>query len=103
MKQDVIDSGMCKKTIACQDARTAKHHTPLPQHNVDKRRPRGRLQKRAFILHRPEPPLNAINIGPRGCGGGTDDDTACDASVYFAHTGLPNIAKGKTLRPTDRL
>ena len=92
---------MCEKTLARKDAYTALHRAPLPRHNVDKRRPRGRLQKRAFILHRPEPPLNAINIGLRGCGGGTDDDTACDASVYFAHTGLQLFAKHKTLRPTE--
>ena len=48
------------------------------------------------------PPLNAINIGLRGCGGGTDDDTACDASVYFAHTGLQLFTKQKTLRPTEQ-
>ena len=48
------------------------------------------------------PPLNAINIGLWGCGGGTDDDTACDASVYFAHTGLQLFAKRNTLRPTEQ-
>ena len=49
------------------------------------------------------PHLNAINIGLWGCGGGSDDGTACGASVYFAHTGLKIFAKGQTLRPTERL
>ena len=48
-------------------------------------------------------PLNAINIGIWGCGGGTDDNTACDASVYFAHTGLQIFRKGWTLRPIEGL
>ena len=88
VKQGVTDSGICEQTLARQEAHTARHHAPLPQHNADKRGPRGRLQKQAFILHHPEPTLNAINIGLRRCGGGTDDDTACDASGYFAHTGI---------------
>ena len=48
-------------------------------------------------------PPDAINIGLWGRGGGTDDDTGCDASVYFAHAGLNMFANGKTLSPTDRL
>ena len=60
LKQNVIDSGMCEKTLAHPDPHTATHRTPLPPHNVDTSEPQRRLQKRAFISHRPEPPPESI-------------------------------------------
>ena len=46
-------------------------------------------------------PQRAFNIGLWGSGGGTDDGTACDASVYFAHTGLQISRKGGcSIRPS---
>ena len=69
LKQSVIDSGMCENTLAHLDPHTAKHRTPLPPHNVDTSEPQRRLQKRAFISHRPEPPPESIQhwfVGVRG-------------------------------------
>ena len=42
-------------------------------------------------------------LGTEMAGVGTDDDTVCDASVFFACTGLNVFAKGKTPRTTERL
>ena len=101
VKQDVIDSGMCEKTLA--ETRTRPNITPRSPKTMLTSVGRAGVYKNERLFRTAHNPhLNAINIGLWGCGGGSDDGTACGASVYFAHTGLKIFAKGQMLSATVR-
>ena len=102
LKQNVIDSGMCEKKRSRTLTFTRPNIAPRSPRTMLKRVNRSGVYKNERLFRTAQSlPQRAFNIGLWGSGGGTDDGTACDASVYFAHTGLKNCRKGGVLHPNE--